>query len=68
MLELECTFLSKRDDVNKAVLQKASSGLKRELQEMETSLKLLSKGSNSRSRGGNSSWRGITVIESGGFN
>lgn len=67
MLELECTFLSKWDDVNKAVLQKASSGLKRELQEMETSLKLLSKGSNSRSRGGNSSWRGITVIESGGF-
>ena len=59
MIEIECTFLSKWNDVNKAVLQKASNGLKRELLETETSLKLLSKGKNSRNRGENSSRRGI---------
>lgn len=67
MIELECMFWSKWDDVSKAVLQKVSSGLERELLGTETSLKLLSKGRNSRSRGENSSWRGITGIESGEF-
>lgn len=60
-------FLSRWNDVNKAVLQKASSGLKRELLETERSLKLLSKGRNSRRRGENSSRRGIMVMESGEF-
>lgn len=60
-------FLSRWNDVNKAVLQKASSGMKRELLETERSLKLLSKGRNSRRRGENSSRRGIMVMESGEF-
>lgn len=67
MIEIECMFLSRWNDVNKAVLQKASSGLKRELLETERSLKLLSKGRNSRRRGENSSRRGIMVMESGEF-
>lgn len=60
-------FLSRWNDVNKAVLQKASSGMKRELLETERSLKLLSKGRNSRRRGENSSRRGIMMMESGEF-
>lgn len=67
MIEIECMFLSRWNDVNKAVLQTASSGLKRELLETERSLKLLSKGRNSRRRGENSSRRGIMVMESGEF-